>query len=61
MVLDRFARRIRSEVWLSIQPCFPLGFLASRIAFREIDLEQRNVPMEVAEAMREARKPRGKS
>jgi ABC-type polysaccharide/polyol phosphate transport system ATPase subunit len=31
------------------------------IAFREIDLEQRNVPVEVAEAMREARKPRGKS
>jgi hypothetical protein len=30
------------------------------IAFREIDLEQRNVPVEVAEAMREARKPRGK-
>ena len=28
------------------------------IAFREIDLEQRNVPIEVAEAMREARKPK---
>jgi ABC-type polysaccharide/polyol phosphate transport system ATPase subunit len=31
------------------------------IAFREIDLEQRNVPVEVAEAMREARKPQRKS
>jgi homopolymeric O-antigen transport system ATP-binding protein len=30
------------------------------IAFREIDLEQRNVPVEVAEAMREAGKPRRK-
>jgi ABC-type polysaccharide/polyol phosphate transport system, ATPase component len=30
------------------------------IAFRTIDLEQRNVPVEVAEAMREARKPKGK-
>jgi lipopolysaccharide transport system ATP-binding protein len=28
------------------------------IAFNEIDLEQRNVPIEVAEAMRAARKPK---
>jgi hypothetical protein len=31
------------------------------IVIREIDLEQRNVPIEVAEAMREASKPRGKT
>jgi ABC-type polysaccharide/polyol phosphate transport system ATPase subunit len=31
------------------------------IAFREIDLDQRNVPVEVAEAMRSARKPRKKT
>ena len=29
--------------------------------FREIDLEQRNVPVEVAEAMRVVRKPKRKT